>query len=484
MINTKKTEKKKKSILKSRKTKNQNKKSILKSRKAKIQKGGDDITLAKIKELLSNVQNPASNGSKAVIDLPNVLGLMTELFRSKDEAKTFRYEYNVPFPFANKILESPTSYYEWYVSKNKGFTNAADVLLPEYEPLVMGMCKDLCVIHFVNHMPKPRIEDKELSNNSPRAILFKKHLEERKLDSLRKKSLEILKEMNGLIGGGYKYENFVECLIKYLLFFSVGDGELPKKTQNDMVLLLRKLGQSFFILLPTFYQINYYKVINSCAAPVLNFRITNSLVIVHGGIELPIEEVFHDITFHSKQTHDFDRFVDSPFLGESKDIVVNPAFAKEIFEEKKDNLQQLYKHYVYDLKNISSQRDQDQYLFACLLFHILHEEPCGDGNFSKESLSNCFDELFYKITHMDEEWFDKFKSEFMFKGKPEFVGRMTQDKFNDFYNETIKPILHGKNSNTLKHKRSSQNGSYNKYMISNKNSIIKHSTHNPRLFNN
>ena len=57
------------------------------------------------------------------------------------------------------------------------------------------------------------------------------------------------------------------------------------------------------MIYPTFHQLDYYTVIKTISAPVINFLITHRRKIIHGDFFSPCDQINHDVMFHSMQTH-------------------------------------------------------------------------------------------------------------------------------------------------------------------------------------
>lgn len=70
--------------------------------------------------------------------------------------------------------------------------------------------------------------------------------------------------------------------------------------QIDFIL---QILQTPYMIYPTFHQLDYYTVVKTVSAPVINFLITHHRKSVHGNFISPCDQIGHDIIFHSNQTH-------------------------------------------------------------------------------------------------------------------------------------------------------------------------------------
>ena len=61
------------------------------------------------------------------------------------------------------------------------------------------------------------------------------------------------------------------------------------------------------IIVPTFFQINYEWILNTMAAPIINFRLSNRRKKIHGNFLAPCNELLHDISAHGAFMHPFTR---------------------------------------------------------------------------------------------------------------------------------------------------------------------------------
>ncbi len=437
---------------------------IIRSRKYQKQKGGHNpsITIEQIIEFCRDHQ------------LPNVLKLMEILSSNVKSKNPFTYQYNVPFPFANKILKTPKDYLDWYKKKNPTFGPVQDTLtVPEYEPLVVGMCKDLLILYFTLTLIGYDYEglNKTVGNNNDlrKSIL----IDEKKKSQI----LEIIMNIDRLISEGYSYVFFIkECMIPYILLFSNKSIRSMKslkeefsryeteKSDRDITGLLyytAGLLDSPFIILPTFYQINYIKVLNSVSAPVINFRITNTKVSVHNHIDFPIYEITHDLVGHADTMHDIQSIIDKILKHGKNAIDYTYLNAKYNNMYKLLSLLSNYYNYKDDSPSFKDEgfvindtaefSDKEKYLFACLLFFIFHENGCDDCSIFESFKIKFISDLQYRLEN-GSDFLEGVKPLFMYKGEPKFIVNLDIVQLNSFIDK-IKRLLDSLHKKSVSNKQ-------------------------------
>jgi hypothetical protein len=427
------------------------------SKKIFVQRGGT---------LLTDIQKLCDDNA-----LPNVKALMGKMDAGKPSKvqNPFTYDYKPSSTWKESMLESPDSVYEWYTSKNPNFLPIVkqdrtelskieakpktewftlldtspypEITVPEYDFLIMGMMKDLLLIHFTNSMPKisHQVESPKNnnSNNQRSHKLLESPLPQETITQLKAISLIVLKKFDDLVTNGYKYVDFIDYLSDYLLFFSIGDLTPESQEVKKAIDLLKSLKNTCFLVLPTFEQVNYKKVLNLCAAPVLNFRLGNSRVFIHDSDSMLTFEISHDIEFHCKETHDILNFIPgkriTAYRRPGRDtFVYNPTEVRKIFERKLSVFHILHPLYNYDIKKVNAENDDNaedkkKYLLACLLFYLMHEEGIssdGHFNFTYVFLIKQFNNFIDKIQKNNINY-DFLLESFMYNGKPQFIKSVT-----------------------------------------------------------
>jgi hypothetical protein len=462
-------------------TKKKNINTIIRSRKYHKQKGGDNpsITIEQIRDFCTEKQ------------LPNVLKLMEELSFKVTSKNPFTYQYMVPFAFANTILKTPKSYLDWYKEKNPTFGPIQDTLtVTEYEPLVVEMCKDLLILYFTLTLIGYDQEglNKTVENNNASRKSIK--LGEEK----RAQILKIIQNIDRLIREGYLYVFFIkECMTPYILLFSnksikpmesLQEELIRYKTEksdnetNGLLYYIAGLLDSPFIILPTFYQINYIKVINSVSAPVLNFRMTNTKVSVHNSIDFPIYEILHDLTFHADIMHDIQSTIEKILnLGKNN---VDYTLVKDEYNNRCGVISSLFEYYNYKASslinedfvidsNIERFSEKEKYLFACLLFYVFHEDDSVESSIFEFFKIRFISYLKDKLEN-NSFFLEYIKPLFVYKGEPKFIINLKITQFSSFI-EKIRVFL-----DELQARLESNKKYKTKYKIETK------FTHNPKLF--
>jgi hypothetical protein len=234
------------------------------------------------KNTVSNTEGLDIIRSKYSSELPLIVQQIENMVTNSDAVSAFKYEYNVPpTPDFERIFTSP---YEWYVEKNEDFKKLSDtpgLKVPEFRCIITSMAKDLLLIQFLNKVPKPKIS--KLQNLEIVDNLSNSQYTER-VTEIRSKGYELLKKLEALIRDGYIYQEFLRCLHDYVGFFSYDINNSPKikdQCKYSMSSLL-EFADKHIIIVPTFFQINYEKVINTMVAPIINFRLSNRRKKIHG----------------------------------------------------------------------------------------------------------------------------------------------------------------------------------------------------------
>jgi hypothetical protein len=409
-----------------------------------------------------------------------IFELMEKLSTIKKSKNPFTFRYKIAFPLADKIFETPETCLAWYEKINPGFTPVTDkTMIPlddygvcDYEPLIMRMVKDLLMVCLIlNKLPYPSHKLREVSeftgaNNLANRELFKE--DSLKNSKFLKKALECLRCFNSLLSSRqYKYLKFIDCLSMYIQLFTVGSAE-PDKTNpqlNEGLTILENLKSTCFILLPTFVQINYTKVLNSCAAPVLNFRLSKERTYVHNEDRIPSFEVFHDIDFHGSRTHNLARYI--PTRNDtSQREQPSPTEILLEFNKKCINLTQIYELYTYDMELVEKESElpskdgplteRKKYVNACILFFIIHEMDTDLyfhlSGFDMETISPLIEKFIYKHINYPKHYkylpTQKFNDpkfnildDFTFKGEPSFMFDISKEVFIGLIEELNKNIL-------------------------------------------
>ena len=319
-------------------------------------------------------------------------------------------------------------FYEWESkSLDKSFYDV--IYVPEYDFLVMGMVKDLLLVQCFKKMPKPSDKQpKPVFNESDNAnaLRSKKLIDSVITDEMRRNALILLKKFESLIAGGYLYTEFIECLEKYLLFFTTGRLLAGSDDLRTLINLLKSLINTCFIILPTFEQTDFKKVLNLCAAPVLNLRLPNTRIYTHGNEVSIAFELYHDLLNHNFRTHQVTKYIPGytgQYLGKILYLVKNefskfkykyqPSKIKCIYEIISSRIKNLSEIYNYNdakikesemtLENLRAALDsgdklteEEKYIFAVILFYLFHEMKnycLHDLYFNKASILTTFESL-------------------------------------------------------------------------------------------
>ena len=245
----------------------------------------------------------------------------------------------------NLILKNP---YDWYINKNPMFKpmHLASIKLPEAKTLITNMVKNLLIfyiteippelnnkkveeslylkdqkvrtigksrglsnlnrLHRLSNLKKTKSKKSNESQNNSNSV---KNTEKKIanntennafLKSIKESIITCLYKIQLLIIGSYNYIEFINCIIEYITIFS---GNILDRECSQNIGMLEKLKNTPFIIFPTIYQINIKKVMKTLCAPILNFRLSNKIVLIHSNIFHPCMELEHDLRFHCNLTH-------------------------------------------------------------------------------------------------------------------------------------------------------------------------------------
>ena len=323
-------------------------------------------------------QNLINIEEKLRVHVPNLLGIPNTHNINK---KCFTFEYLVPDKHLDAILSDP---YNWYLTTTKQgeslkfeSIDSKNIFVPNYIAIVMGMVKDLLLVLCMNRMPGLNAKDIErrpdITNNGTHSAnesnynKISKDLSTKQLtDTLKQNAKTLLQNIEILIKDNIPYVSFTEIVFQYIMFFSMGVLQPDTNKFNTCLYLKQEYDQivnSPYILLPSFKQIDFYKVIDLCKAPIVNFRLINTRRLTHLSYGYPCTEGFHDILFHAKQTHH---------------NLLSSDNLKELFNNRNitfNKIQHLY-HYPM-LSEKSNITELNNYQNCCILFILIHEIAQG-----------------------------------------------------------------------------------------------------------
>jgi hypothetical protein len=311
------------------------------------------------------------------LHIPNLLG--NNDTNGRFNKKCFTFEYLVPDPNFDYILSNP---YEWYLTTTNQLDSSAfesiankNIFVPQYIAILMGMVKDLLLVLCMKRMPGLNAKDRELrpditnngkhsSNGSNNNKISRDLSTKTLIEHLSNNAIELLKNIDTLIDYNVPYVLFTEIVFKYIMFFSMGVLQ-PDTTKFNPCSYLKqeydKIVKSPYILLPSFKQIDFYKVIDLCKAPIVNFRLINTRRLIHTSYGYPCTEGIHDILFHAKQTH--------------HNLLVNPNLNK-LFNDRNITFNKIQDLYHYP-KLLDSQENLIKYQNCIILFILIHEIAQG-----------------------------------------------------------------------------------------------------------
>ena len=307
-------------------------------------------------------------------NLPNLLGINDS--NGKLNKKCFTFEYIVPDKNLDNLLLDP---YKWYLDTTNQYTSNTfvksildkNINVPQYINIVIGMVKDLLLVLCMKRMPglnKKDIEQHPYLNNNKNPSFqgnenkISKELKNKQLadnDDLSKNAEKLLNDIELLIKAKIPYKKFTEIVFQYIVFFSSGVLEpIQNEICEDVKTTYDCIVKSPYILLPSFKQIDFKKVIDSCKAPIVNFRLINTRRVIHTSYGYPCTEAYHDIIFHAKQTHH---------------NLETSGNLKKLFDDRNETFNKIQHLYDYTTKELHVPEQLIKYRNCCILFILIHE---------------------------------------------------------------------------------------------------------------
>lgn len=343
--------------------------------------------------------------------------LKETLLCQEPEDSSPKYKIAGGFPMENTILASN--------EENSTHKEYPVIKVPEYEFLIMGMVKDLLLIQFEEKMPQPKhkIIPKDVNNKDERNSkkLFTTPIRE----ETRILALQLLTELDKFITSEYVYAEFIDLFCKFMVFMANGKIMPHAPKLRAMVAYFKSTLNTCFIILPTFEQINFKKVINICAAPVLNLRVANTRIITHNAELSLTDEMYHDMLVHGFSTHHVTKYIPGftgQYLGVRSFMVrynwqfkYQPSKISCLYATISRRLQNIFPCYNYsekaknskitgeelerEIKKTDSLSDEEKYALSCILFLLFHEFFPGclhDLHYSQYSIKTQFNTVFAK----------------------------------------------------------------------------------------
>ena len=217
----------------------------------------------------------------------------------------------------------------WYKLKNpeNNIMVVANPKMPEFTLLIKKITMDLLKI--INESKYPKKHNENLNNNDTKKTSYELS---NKITNDRDKKIinNVLTKISVAITTELPYMECTHIYTDYIkimsgAYFELTDGvneydsEIFKKyvgnnyirldgdkyksycdQQIDFILQILKTP---YMIYPTFHQLDYYTVVKTISAPVINFLITHNRKKIHGYFSSPCEQINHDVMFHSMQTH-------------------------------------------------------------------------------------------------------------------------------------------------------------------------------------
>ena len=126
------------------------------------------------------------------------------------------------------------------------------------------------------------------------------------------------------------------------------------------------------------------------SAPILNFRLINTIVNIHGILGTPCDDISHDLLNHCNLTHKIDEYIENSEA--SRDIKNSKTSQdiKDIYNNRNLTIKQIKPLIDYDKKAINHEyltnKNSINFINMCILFIILHEKGEFNDNLTIDEL--------------------------------------------------------------------------------------------------
>ena len=200
----------------------------------------------------------------------------------------FSQEYYVKDPFFEILLKNITdnTIYDWYHSFNPDFIPMREITRPmvEYKTLIAGMIKDLIYSLIFNVKPNNDI------SYSTFPIIRLNHTMKENIESL-------LQQIESIIPT-FQYSDIINIIKSYMILFETDQMKANQFSCDKEYQIFDILLESPYIIFPSFYMLNYDKVVLTLKIPLINYYITKYEHKIHEVYTGACTEIFHDIRGH------------------------------------------------------------------------------------------------------------------------------------------------------------------------------------------
>lgn len=237
--------------------------------------------------------------------------------------------------------------------------------------------------------------------------------------------INLLKDINDIIGLKYIYTQVQDLYLKFIKFVSV-----EKSRCNKYIKEIREIYEKTpYIVYPSYWILDFKEIINLCSTPILNFKYMDRRRKVHFDFYDPCSQIDHDVIFHGNLSHNYKYYLyyyqnyqnENKFKKNFKEIFIkyfenmnnilnklkpfydyseSKAKVLELKKEKKDKLNYNDNDY-YDYLDSDSYLEFKKLCFGIILFYVLHEH--GEDNVIGDFINY---NLFIQFTDIEKQKID------------------------------------------------------------------------------
>jgi hypothetical protein len=294
---------------------------------------------------------------------PNCLRILKGLYTNGINYKTYTRD-----PFFDDFNKPEFDLLVWYKKYNPKFKpmKINESIMEEYLPTIAGIIKDYYILLLTSKFSSGK--DIDLRDKSI-LLLNITSIEDAVKNNLR----------------NFKYYNIFNIIHSYVSLF---EKNLNDNNKNCDDLLI--FENSPYIIYPSFFQINFYKINLTIGVPFINFLLSNHEHLSHDFYAGTCWEVSHDIMMHYYNVnikifyylYSYKITKDEPNIGIINLINNNPDTFKAYFEYTNNIIQKIKSSFIYSNNiwrktdtfiQLKNKQDFNKYMKAIIIFYLFHE---------------------------------------------------------------------------------------------------------------
>jgi len=303
------------------------------------------------------------------IKYPNCLNILKNLYPNKDK---FNYKTYVKDPFFDNFNKPEFDLLIWYKKYNPEFKSMKVVnpIMHEYLPTIAGIIKDYYIL--LSTLKYPNGLDL-VSYNNTLLLLNISQIEDIVKDNFDK----------------FHYVDIFNIIYSYISLFNKSLKEYQEECDKLLIFL-----DSPYIIYPSFFQINFYKINLTIGVPFINFLLKNNMHLSHDSNSTTCWEISHDVMIHYyhvniKIFYYFYKELNNKELNNTEpskyifDLInQNPEKFKIYFEYMNNIIQKIKNSFIYSdnfwSKKISFEKliekpEINKYMKSLIIFNLFHE---------------------------------------------------------------------------------------------------------------